>query len=116
MIKKDLIIKNQLGLHARASNKLATLSSKFNSNIEIIYNDEKVDAIIFTFRNHFSSKINPHMYGWVKTDGNNRAINVSVKVPISKNPYDDHAIVGTFWFKKIKYFNEGLKKPYKFKI
>ena len=74
-----------------------------------LIDDEKVDAIIFTFRNHFSSKINPHMYGWVKTDGNNRAINVSVKVPISKNPYDDHAIVGTFWFKKIKYFNEGLR-------
>jgi hypothetical protein len=49
------------------------------------------------------------MYGWVKIDGNNRAMNVSVKVPISKNPYEDHAIVGTFWFKKIKYFNEGLR-------
>ena len=44
MIKKDLIIKNQLGLHARVSNKLATLSSKFKSNVEIIFNDEKVDA------------------------------------------------------------------------
>ena len=74
-----------------------------------LIDDEKVDAIIFTFRNHISSKINPHMYGWVKIDGNNRAINVSAKVPISKNPYDDHAIVGTFWFKKIKYFNEGLR-------
>ena len=44
-LTKDLIIKNQLGLHARASNKLATLSSKFESNVEIIYNDEKVDAL-----------------------------------------------------------------------
>jgi len=75
-----------------------------------LIDDEKVDAIIFTFRNHISSKINPYMYGWVKTDRNNKAINVSVKVPISKNPYEDHAIVGTFWFKKIKYFNEGLRR------
>ena len=44
MLFRSLIIKNQLGLHARASNKLATLSSKFKSNVEIIFNDEKVDA------------------------------------------------------------------------
>ena len=44
MIKKDLIIKNQLGLHARASNKLATLSSKFNQTSKLSIMDEKVDA------------------------------------------------------------------------
>ena len=30
---------------------------------------------------------------------------VSVKVPISKNPISDHAIVGAFWFQKGKYQN-----------
>jgi NDP-sugar pyrophosphorylase family protein len=71
--------------------------------------DENVDAIIFTFRHHASSKNNPHMYGWVKTDDKNNAIKVSVKVPISDNPFEDHAIVGTFWFRKVKYFNIALK-------
>ena len=71
-------------------------------------NDETVDAIIFTFRNHVSSKNNPQMYGWVKTDGDT-ATGVSVKVPISNDPYNDHAIVGTFWFKKVEYFNKALK-------
>jgi len=71
-------------------------------------NDETVDAIIFTFRNHVSSKNNPQMYGWVKTDGDT-ATGVSVKVPISNDPYNDHAIVGTFWFKKVDYFNKALK-------
>ena len=28
--------------------------------------DMSVDAIIFTFRHHVSSKVNPQMYGWVK--------------------------------------------------
>ena len=70
--------------------------------------DESVDAIIFTFKNHISSKNNPQMYGWVKTE-NNRATGVSVKVPISDDPYNDHAIVGTFWFKKVEYFNKALK-------
>jgi NDP-sugar pyrophosphorylase family protein len=70
--------------------------------------DETVDAIIFTFRNHISSKNNPQMYGWVKTE-DDTATGVSVKVPISNDPYNDHAIVGTFWFKKVDYFNKALK-------
>ena len=71
--------------------------------------DKNIDAIIFTFRRHISSKNNPLMYGWVKIDHKNNATDVSVKVPISNNPYDDHAIVGTFWFRKIEYFNQGLQ-------
>jgi dTDP-glucose pyrophosphorylase len=71
--------------------------------------DKNVDAIIFTFRNHVSSKSNPQMYGWVKTDHKNNAIGVSVKVPISKKTHKDHAIVGAFWFKKVEFFNQGLK-------
>mgnify|MGYP001025514945 FL=1 len=71
--------------------------------------DEQVDAIIFTFRHHVSSKMNPQMYGWVKTDKNNSATHISVKQQISDDPYEDHAIVGTFWFKKIEYFNQGLE-------
>ncbi|SFD73364.1 NTP transferase domain-containing protein [Flavobacterium phragmitis] len=71
--------------------------------------DENVDAIIFTFRHHISSKINPQMYGWVNTDEVNNATGVSVKIPISDNPYNDHAIVGAFYFKKVAFFNEALK-------
>jgi hypothetical protein len=47
-------------------------------------------------------------YVLVKTEGNT-ATGVSVKVPISDDPYNDHAIVGTFWFKKVKYFNKALE-------
>ena len=71
--------------------------------------DENVDAIIFTFRHHISSKNNPQMSGWVKTNPKNNATGVSVKVPISDTPYEDHAIVGTFWFKKMEYFNKALE-------
>lgn len=78
--------------------------------------DENIDAIIFTFRHHISSKNNPQMYGWVKIDHKNNASEVSVKEPISNNPYEDHAIVGTFWFRKIKYFNQGLQSLLKKKL
>jgi NDP-sugar pyrophosphorylase family protein len=74
-----------------------------------LVDDENVDAIVFTFRHHVSSKNHPQMYGWVKTDNKDNAIRVSVKVPISGDPYNDHAIVGTFWFKKVEFFNNALK-------
>jgi hypothetical protein len=48
------------------------------------------------------------MYGWVKNNKNN-AVSISVKAPISKDPYNDHAIVGTFYFKKVKFFNQALE-------
>jgi len=44
MIKQDVEIKNKLGLHARAAAKLSHLANKFNSNIFLIYNDDKVNA------------------------------------------------------------------------
>ncbi len=98
------IDKNASLLIAATDNGMIYNKEKYQKLIE----DENVDAIIFTFRNHVSSKNNPQMYGWVKTEGNT-ATGVSVKVPISDDPYNDHAIVGTFWFKKVAYFNKALK-------
>ena len=101
---KDLDINTSL-LIAATDNGMIYDRNKYQKLIE----DENVDAIVFTFRHHVSSKNNPHMYGWVKTDNNQNANGVSVKSPISENPYDDHAIVGTFYFKKIAYFDQALK-------
>lgn len=64
----------------------------------------EIDALVFTFRNNLTVNRNPAMYGWVKTDKGHKALEVSVKVPISSCPANDHAIVGTFWFKKGEYF------------
>ena len=41
---KDVIIKNSLGLHARAAAKIATLVKNVKSNVWIIKDDEKADA------------------------------------------------------------------------
>lgn len=70
--------------------------------------DATVDAVIFTFRHHISSRNNPKMYGWVKTEGDD-AVGVSVKVPISNDPYNDHAIVGTFYLRQARLFHEALE-------
>jgi len=101
---KDVDKSNSL-LIAATDNGMIYNKEKYQKLTE----DENVDAIIFTFRHHISSKNNPKMYGWVKTDDKDNATDVSVKIPISKNPYNDHAIVGTFWFKKVEYFNQALE-------
>jgi dTDP-glucose pyrophosphorylase len=90
-------------LIAATDNGMIYNHDKYQKLIE----DESVDAIIFTFRHHVSSKNNPQMYGWVNTK-QDTATGVSVKIPISEDPYNDHAIVGTFWFKKVDFFNSAL--------
>lgn len=78
------------------------------NKLDQMIHDSEVDAIIFTFRNHLSSKANPQMYGWVGVEDDGISANsVTVKVPISDNPFNDHAIVGTFWFREAGLFHEA---------
>ena len=44
MIKKTIEIINKLGLHARAAAKLSHLANSFNSDIHLIYREDRVDA------------------------------------------------------------------------
>ena len=44
MIKKTIEIINKLGLHARAAAKLSHLANSFNSDIYLIYREDRVDA------------------------------------------------------------------------
>ena len=76
--------------------------------LQLLISDTKIDTIIFTFKNHISSKKNPHMYGWVAVDTEGYARNISVKIPLSDDTCNDHAIVGTFYFKKVKYYLKAL--------
>lgn len=92
-------------LVAATDNGMIYSKAKYQSLIE----DNQVDAIVFTFRNHVSSRNNPQMYGWVKTDGD-KAIGVSVKVPISDDPFNDHAITGSFFFRKVQFYQKALER------
>lgn len=74
--------------------------------------DENVDIIVWSFRNNQTSKNNPNMYSWLDVDDNNFVRNVSCKNFIYENPLKTHAIIGTMFFRKAKYFLEGLEKNY----
>lgn len=77
-----------------------------------LLNDDKVDAIVWSFRHHPSSEQNPQMYGWIRVDKDDTISGVSVKVPISNDLYNDHAIVGIFYFRKANYFLDALQNMY----
>jgi hypothetical protein len=78
-----------------------------------LLDDPDTDAIVWSFRRHPSSERNPQMYGWIRVGEGGRVTGVSVKQPVSPDPYNDHAIVGTFTFKKARYFLEALQRLYK---
>ena len=78
-----------------------------------LLDDESIDIIVWTFRNNQSSKNNPDMYAWIEVDDDNNALYVSCKKFIYDDPLNTHAIIGTMFFRKSKYFLEGLNKNYK---
>ncbi len=44
MIEKKVILKNRLGLHARAASLLVNVARKFNSSIHLVKDSEEVNA------------------------------------------------------------------------
>lgn len=75
-----------------------------------VMKDPKTDAVIWTFRNNPNVTRHPQHWGWVVVDKQNSVKKVSVKVPVSDTPMENYAIVGTFSFKKAKYFFDNVKK------
>jgi NDP-sugar pyrophosphorylase family protein len=72
---------------------------------ESLKNDPSVDAVVWTFTDHPSLSEKPEAWGWVNLAEDNRTITgMSVKVPISSTPRNDHAVVATFYFRKASDF------------
>lgn len=67
---------------------------------EQLIQSQRHDALIWTYRSDTRVLRNPCAYGWVEVGLNGDATRVSVKVPISDHPLDDHAVTGCFWFKR----------------
>jgi bifunctional N-acetylglucosamine-1-phosphate-uridyltransferase/glucosamine-1-phosphate-acetyltransferase GlmU-like protein len=80
--------------------------------------DESIDVIVWSFRNNPSSKNNPNMYAWMEVDEKNNILNVSCK-KFDKDKHhikNSHVIIGTMFFRKAKYFVEGLELNYKHNV
>jgi len=84
-----------------------------NLKLQKLLDDESIDVIVWSFRNSQSSKVSPNSYAWLDVDNNDNIKHVSCKKFIYDDPLKTHAIVGTMFFRKAKYFMDGLDKNYK---
>ena len=75
----------------------------------------KPDIIVWSFRNYPGGNRSPEMYGWTKSS-NGQVCKVSVKKRISRDPRDDHGIVGTFYFKNKTTYMDCLQYLYDHEI
>lgn len=78
-----------------------------------LINDLNNDIIVWTFRNNQTSKVSPDSYAWLDVDEDNFIHHVSCKKFIYDDPLKTHAIIGTMFFRKAKYFLEGFQKNLK---
>jgi NDP-sugar pyrophosphorylase family protein len=77
------------------------------------YNRINSDVIVWTTIYNKAFSDNPASYSWLDIDNNNNLLKTYVKQEVFDNSYNEHAIVGTFYFKKAKYFLDSLKEVYK---
>ena len=68
------------------------------------------DAIMLSHTNDNNIAQNPSAHSWAKLqDKSNRLQRLSFKKTVSKNPMNDHATTGMFWFKSSKVFLQYLE-------
>lgn len=86
---------------------------KYDQNaLKQLFDDITNDIIVWSFRNHPTSKRSPNSYAWLSIE-NGLITNVSCKkLPHELDPAKGYAIVGTMFFRKAKYFLDGLKRNY----
>ena len=69
------------------------------------------DAIMLSHTNDSNIERNPYAHSWAKLARDKESIKaLSFKKPVSKNPMNDHATTGMFWFKSSKLFLKFLEE------
>ena len=75
-----------------------------------LVDDESIDVIVWSFRDNPTSKISPNMYSWLEVDDENNITKVNCKKFVGDDPLRNHALIGTMFFRKAKYFIDGLNE------
>ena len=100
LLAKDELTPEKPLLIAACDHSTLIDADKFRETIR----NPELDALILTYRNNPAVRHNPQAYGWVEVDSSGKALSVSVKVPLSTTPINDHAIIGAFWFRTTETF------------
>ena len=71
------------------------------------------DIVVFSFTNNPTTRNSPNSYAYLKVNEKHLVENVSCKkLPENSDPMTCPAIVGTMFFRKARYFLDGLKRNY----
>lgn len=72
--------------------------------------ESEYDCILWTFTKDRKILANPKAWGYVVLENDEKTVkNISLKVPISENPFNDHAIVSTFWIRSKQLLYQAIK-------
>lgn len=78
-----------------------------------LVNDESNDIIAWTYRNNYTSHLQPNAYSWVNCDSDGNVTRVDVKKFMGENPVNEYAITGTMFFRTKEIFHRSLESLYK---
>ena len=87
-------------------------------DLGFIYNNEtfkelknkNYDCILFTFTKDKRITDKPKSWGYIVLEPDNLTIkNMSIKIPISNDPFNDHCVAATFWIKSGKVLYQSIR-------
>jgi hypothetical protein len=74
-----------------------------------LWEDDSVDCAVWTFTQRQMLRDRPHAWGWCRLGPDGSSVSgISVKSPVSSDPYGDHAMVGSFGFRRCRDFKAAL--------
>lgn len=68
------------------------------------------EALVWTFREDDRVLRRPTAWSWVRTNAAGLVEQVRVKQPLSDDPKADHAVTGTFWFRRPEALAEAIDR------
>ena len=72
---------------------------------------EKYDCILWTFTQDKRISGSPRSWGYAILEEDNKTIkDMSVKIPISPKPFEDHAVAATFWIQSKGILYQAIRK------
>lgn len=77
-----------------------------------LVNDDRNDIIVWTYRNNYTSHLQPEAYSWVNCDDDGNVRCVDVKNFTGIDPVKEYAITGTMFFKSKEIFFQSLNSLY----
>ena len=68
------------------------------------------DCVLWTFTKDPRVSVSPKSWGYAVLEEDNKTIkDMSVKIPISDNPFNDHVVAATFWLRSKKVLYDAIR-------